>query len=466
MGLLDMLEPVFRIIPEIKSPEAKPALKTKLLWSGLALLIFFIMGNISLIGLEATSAEQLALFQTILASKIGTLVTVGIGPIVLASIILQLLIGAKVLNLNLQDPRDKAKFMSTQKLFAIFLCFFEAAAYAGFGIFPSLIQPVEGMFLFVLLQIALGSIVLLYLDEVVSKWGLGSGIGLFIAGGVTASFFWQLFAPPIETAQGLIGGRFWDLISFLFSGQMGLAMPILLAILFAVLIFVVVTFVEGVHVNIPITMGRRGTGGRYPVKFLYVSNMPVILAMALYANLQIWAGFTKDIPIVGWIMSGVTWVTTTPQINNMLLMEGLITSIFNPAAVSLATIGFELFHAVIYLAVLVVLCVVFGRFWIEMGNQGPEAVSNQLMNSGMSIPGFRRDPRIIRQILERYIPPISILGGAFVGLLAGVSNMTTGSLVSGIGILLTVGIIYRLYEELAREQVLESNVLLKRFFSG
>jgi len=38
--------------------------------------------------------------------------------------------------------------------------------------------------------------------------------------------------------------------------------------------------------------------------------------------------------------------------------------------------------------------------------------------------------------------------------------------VSGIGILLTVGIIYRMYEELAREQVLESNVLLKRFFSG
>ena len=467
MSILDIFEPVYRVIPEIKAPEAKPALKTKLMWSAIALVLFFVMGNITLIGLEASSAAQLELFQTVLASKIGTLVTVGIGPIVLASIILQLLIGAKVLNLNLSEPRDKARFMSMQKMFAIFLCFFEAAAYAGFGVMPALIQPQQGMFLLVVLQIALGSIVLLYLDEIVSKWGLGSGIGLFIAGGVVGSFFWQLFAPPLQTAQGLIGGRFWDLLGYMFSGQMNLALPILLAILFAVGIFLMVTFMEGIHVNIPITMGRRGMGGRYPVKFLYVSNMPVILAMALYANLQIWAGFTKDIPFLGMIMQGVEWVTKTPQFpNQALLMEGLIYSLFDPAAYSFATILTELGHAVIYLIVLTILCVVFGRFWIEMGGQGPEAVSNQLMRSGMSIPGFRRDPRIIRQILDRYIPPISILGGAFVGLLAGISNMTTGNLVSGIGILLTVGIIYRMYEELAREQVVESNALLRRFFSG
>jgi preprotein translocase subunit SecY len=243
---------------------------------------------------------------------------------------------------------------------------------------------------------------------------------------------------------------------------MATALPILLAIIFAIVIFFVVIFAEGIHVNIPITMARRGTGGRFPVKFLYVSNMPVILVMALYANVQIWASMTANIPFVSQIFEALSWWITTPTINDLILMEGLIVAAFNPAAFPLATVLFELVHAVAYLGLLTVLCIIFGRFWIEMGGQGPAQVAQQLQSSGMSIPGFRRDPRIIRSVLDRYIPPISILGGAFVGLLAGISNMTTGSLVSGIGILLTVGIIYRLYEELAREQVLESNILMKK----
>ena len=100
-----------------------------------------------------------------------------------------------------------------------------------------------------------------------------------------------------------------------------------------------------------------------------------------------------------------------------------------------------------------------------MGGQGPEAVSNQLSNSGMYIPGFRRDPRIIRSILDRYIPPITILGSIFVGLLAGLADLTN-ALGSGTGILLTVGIVYRLYEELAKQQLMETNPLMGKLFGG
>ena len=120
-------------------------------------------------------------------------------------------------------------------------------------------------------------------------------------------------------------------------------------------------------------------------------------------------------------------------------------------------------HALLYIVVLTVVCVLFGRFWIDMANQGPEAVSQQLDKAGMMIPGFRRDPRVIRRVLERYIPPISILGSAFVGLLSGFADLT-GALGSGTGILLTVGIVYRLYEELARLQLMEMHPLLGKLF--
>ena len=462
MRLVELLDPIFKLLPEVKTPEVSPPLNKKLMWSFLAILLFFIMGQITVIGLQTSAAEQLQLFQQILASKIGTLITVGIGPIVLASIVLQLLVGGKFINLDFSNPLDRARFTSLQKLLAIIFCFFEAAAYAGFGIFPALIQPMPGMFLAVVCQIALGSIILLYLDEVVSKYGVGSGIGLFIACGVAGSFFWRLFAPPMETAQGMIGGRIWDLFNYLTSGQFTFALPILMSIFFVILIFLAVVFVEGIRVNIPLIIGTRGFGGKFPVKFLYVSNMPVILTMALYANVQIWANFMKNTPLLGSFFSLLSWITEPPRISGMIYLEGLIVSLLNPAAVSLQTILFETFHAFIYLIFLIALCILFGVLWIELANQGPEQVAKQLQQSGLAIPGFRRDPRVIRSVLDRYIPPITVLGSAFVGLLAGISSLATGALVSGIGILLTVGIIYRLYEELAREQVLASSELFRK----
>lgn len=464
MGLLEVFQPVYKLLPEVKAPEGHPPLKTKLIWTAIALIVFFVLGNIGVIGLEAGSAQQLELFQQILASDLGTLITIGIGPIVLSSIILQLMVGAKLINADLSNPVDRAKFTSMQKLLAIILCFFEAAAYTGFGVFPSLVQPSPGMFWIVLIQIAFGGIILLFLDEVVSKYGIGSGVGLFIAGGVAGSFFWQVFQPPLATPQGLIQGRLFDMINALLAGQMVVALPIIIALLFALIIFLVVIFAEGMHINIPITMGKRGTGGRFPVKFLYVSNMPVILAAALFANIQIWANIVNNAGIFTDILNGLAWATTPARIpnTNYSLVEGITLSFFDPAALPFGIVIGEIAHGLVYIILLTLLSIVFARFWVEMGNQGPAAVAQQLQRSGMSIPGFRRDPRIIRQILDRYIPPITILGGMFVGLLAGIADLTTGSLVSGMGILLTVGIIYRIYEEIAKEAVLGSGSMMAK----
>jgi preprotein translocase subunit SecY len=448
MSILDVLEPVYKMLPEVKAPEVAPPLKKKLMWSGLALMLFFIMGQIAVIGLSASSAGALTNLQVILASKIGSLITVGIGPIVLASIILQLLVGGKILNIDLSNPKDKARFSGLQKLFAVILCFFEAGVYTVSG----MLQPAPGMFIPVLLQVSFGSIILLYLDEVVSKYGIGSGIGLFIAGGVSETIFWRLFGP-VTPETPIAPGIIWQFIGTISTGADFL---LLLPILSTLAVFFVVVYAEGMHVNIPITMGRKGTGGRFPVKLLYVSNIPVILAVALFANIQLWSMIAPGLPLVGEfvspILNTVAFYVSSPH--------GLIET--------LARGGLQLdllIHGIVYLIILVAVCIVFGRFWVEMGGQGPEAVSNQLSNSGMYIPGFRRDPRIIRGILERYIPPITILGSAFVGLLAGLADFTS-ALGSGTGILLTVGIVYRLYEELAKQQLMETNPLMRKLFGG
>jgi len=469
MGLLEVFEPLYSIIPAVKAPEIEPTLKKKLIWTGVALVLFFALGRISLIGLPApdpNAVNPLAAFQEILASQTGTLLTAGIGPIVFASIILQLLVGGKIIDIDLTDPSGKAKFQSLQKLFAIFMCFFEGFIYPMSGMVPS-----AGPFnIFILgLQIAIGSILLLYLDEVVSKYGLGSGIGLFIAGGVSARFFWQLLLPPgIAMAQP--GGGL--LFTFLASMSQGIAdYTLLLPVIIAVIIYLIVMYATAIHVNIPITMGRRGFGGRYPVNLLYVSVIPVILAVALFANLRMFGGLVGDIPFLGDGMRYVIWATGNP----VEMWPNFNTSVYNLFNFLVEQVGagglgifarldiqLRMLQGVLYLGLLSAACVVFGKFWVKMGGQSPEDVANQLESSGMYIPGFRRDRRIIEKILNRYIPPIVVIGSIFVGLLAGIGNMALSTLGSGTGILLTVSIVYRLYEQLAKQQLKESHTLLKK----
>ena len=446
LGLINFLVGISQYLPEIKRPEKEVTFKNKLIWTLVALLIFFVLAKINLFGLDTMSAsvQQILFAQTLMASEVGTLITAGIGPIVMASIFLQLFAGAKILNIDLGSTEGRAKFQQLQKLLAVILCFVEGFIYVASG----LLTPIGGAglanpwTLILTLQIAAGSLVLLYLDEIVSKYGIGSGVSLFIAAGVAGGLFWQVFLPPIESLANpalASGGILWRTFA---TGDPTLLLPLV----GVAAIFLIVVFAEGMHVNIPITMGHRGTGGRYPVKFLYVSNMPVILAMALFMNVRLWALFVAKVPIIGPMMDGLSWAVQVPSIGGLSLVHGLIVQGLTQTTV------LTIFQAVIFMGLLIVACIVFGWFWVQMGNQSTKAVAGQLEKAGMQIPGFRRDRRIIEKVLDRYIPPITILGSIFVALLAGGGDLVLAGVASGTGILLTVGIIYRFYEEIAKTQ--------------
>jgi preprotein translocase subunit SecY len=122
-------------------------------------------------------------------------------------------------------------------------------------------------------------------------------------------------------------------------------------------------------------------------------------------------------------------------------------------------------RAATYFVALVLLCMGFAWLWINMTGMGPRDIAEQLDRSDMLIPGFRRDIRVMEHVLSRYITVVTLLGGAFIGVLAAMADFL-GALGSGTGILLTVGIIYGLYEEIARERVVEMFPAIRRFFGG
>jgi preprotein translocase subunit SecY len=473
MGFWDALDPLLSSLPEVKRPERAPPLKQKLLWTIAVLLIFFVLGQIYPLGVDASRVTSFERLDILLGSRMGTLITTGIGPIVLASIFLQLAVGAKLVNLDFSSPEGKKRFQGIQKLLAILLSFFEAGIYVMSGYLPaSKAAVLFGSFfltqLFMILQLALASVILLYLDEVVQKYGIGSGISLFIAAGVSQAVFvgaFNLVPGPTGIPAGLIPSAIYALA----SGDVVNAVWGVMPIAFTILVFLVVVYVEGMKIELPLAYGRaRGLGARYPIKFMYVSNIPVILASAVILNIQLVGMFTAA-PVAGNpahkigflgeyqnnqpIGGFVYYVTSLPS---PLLVTGGY-----PAYIQYISQPNEILHIFVYGIVLVLLCVLFGWFWIESTGMGAKDVAAQLNRAGLQIPGFRQDPRVTEKILERYIPIITILGSVFVGVLAWFADIT-GALGTGTGILLTVGIIYRFYEDLAQQQLFEMYPVLNK----
>jgi preprotein translocase subunit SecY len=132
---------------------------------------------------------------------------------------------------------------------------------------------------------------------------------------------------------------------------------------------------------------------------------------------------------------------------------------------SLGDVIADPWRALGYTGILVSFSIIFSLTWLEVGGLGPSTVAKQLVDSGMQIPGFRRSEKPIEQVLKRYIPTVTILGGAIVGLIASVADFF-GVFGTGMGVLLSVGILYQYYQILVQERVSEMYPALRRFFGG
>ena len=118
-------------------------------------------------------------------------------------------------------------------------------------------------------------------------------------------------------------------------------------------------------------------------------------------------------------------------------------------------------RALTYLTFMIILCIIFSVFWVSTSGMDAETVANQISSIGMQIPGYRSSPRIIKEVLNRYIPPLSVIGGALIGFIAALADFT-GALGTGTGILLTVTIIYNFYEQLKTEKMEGAHPLIRR----
>jgi preprotein translocase SecY subunit len=451
---LSLFKPLARILPEIKVPERKVGFNEKLFWTAIVLIIYLVMTEVSLYGIAQDQTDQFGALRVIFASNRGTLMELGIGPIVTAGLILQLLVGSSIIQANMSDHEDRGLFTVASKFFSILLTGIQSAAYIISGMYGALPTTTT---LIIFIQLIGAGIIVMLMDELVQKgWGLGSGISLFIMAGVAQNILWQTFNPGT--------GLFIGSLSLFFNGQQTLTnwiigagvYPSLIGFIATIGAFIIIIYLEGVRVELPMTYaGYKGFRSRYPIKLLYVSNLPVIFASALFANVYfftqlLWSTQGQPLPGTNILFQIVGDYNATDA--GIQAVGGLAYFVTPPNTIQ--GVAAEPLRAVIYLAILVAFCAVFSLIWLEVGGLGPSKVAKQLMDSGMQIPGYRRSGRPIEAILKRYIPVVTVLGGVVVGLVAGISDFL-GVFGSGTGILLSVGIIYQYYELLMRERAAE-----------
>ncbi|UCE96215.1 MAG: preprotein translocase subunit SecY [Candidatus Bathyarchaeota archaeon] len=487
---LGLFKPIARFLPEAKPAGRKVGFNEKLLWTALPLIIYLIMAEVPLYGLQTGQGFEMTYLRVIFASNRGTLLELGIGPIVTAGLILQLLAGSGMIGVDMSNPEDRGLFTTASKFFSILLTGIQAFAYIIGGVYGALPAPTS---IVIFLQLLFAGIVIILLDEMIQKgWGIGSGISLFIMAGVAQRILWDSFGLTVGLGDGKSYGAFPALFQTIGSGDPIISfdlfhntttnqlvpavpnafirpqnLPALLGLLTTVVVFLVVIYVEGIRVELPVSHADyRGYRARYPIKLLYVSNLPVIFTSALFANVfffsqLIWNNFNQGNSNIFLNLLGTYQLVGDPQ--QPTPIGGLVYYVIAPR--SILDVALNPLRAVVFASLMVLFAIIFSITWLEVGGLGPSTVARQLVNSGMHIPGYRRSVRPVEMVLKRYIPAVTILGGIVVGLIAALADFF-GVFGTGMGVLLSVGIIYQYYQQLMQERVAEMYPAFRRFLGG
>jgi len=442
-------------VPQVPKPKKKLSLQTKLTWTCGALVIYLVMGQTPLFGATAPEFDFLAFARVIFASQQGSLVELGIGPIVTGGLLMQLLRGSDILKFDFKNPAERGVFQTATKLVTYIVIVAESAVYGVAVYGPNISEPTV---MYILIGQLMGaSVIVMFLDELIQKgWGLGSGISIFIAAGVAQQILWSVFSPLPAGDGGSIGifpfigqmAQYGEVADALFRSNQ---LPSIFGLALTAGILLILVYTQGMKVEIPIVSTKyRGFAATYPIKMMYVSNIPVILASALTANAvflgqMFWAQFNprnanEFLNILG------QFDPTSPSSP----IGGLIYYITPPRG--LDALALDPTRGVLYVLFMIGIVVVFGKLWVELGGLSSKKAAQNLLDADVQVPGFRRSNKPIESLLNRYIPSVTLLGSMILGLIAGVSDVL-GVFGTGIGVLLTVDILINYYNQLVKEQV-------------
>ena len=468
--ILDLFKPFEPFLIEVVAPQRKVPYNQKIIWTAVSLLIFLILGQIPLYGIVSSeTSDPLYWLRAMLASNRGTLMELGVSPIITSSMIFQFLQGTQLLTIQMDNKQDRELYQIAQKVCAIILTFGQALVVVLSGNYGKPSDIGIAISLLLIFQLMFASFIVLLLDELLSKgYGLGSGISLFTATNVAEQIFWKALAPTtINTGRGkeFEGAiiAFFHLISVRKDKKRALVeafyrtnLPNMFQVLSSISVFLFVLYLQGFTYQLPIRSTKvRGQIGTYPIKLFYTSNTPIMLQSALTSNVflisqMLYRRFPNN-PIIALLgVWGVRPGTQGPQV----ALSGL--SYYLQPIDSFKELLFDPIKSVIYITFVLGSCALFSKTWIEISGTSPRDIARQFKEQGLVING-KREMNVYKE-LKRIIPVAAMFGGATIGALSIASDLL-GTLGSGASILMASTTIYGYYEAAAKEGGFTKNLV-------
>ncbi|KII73960.1 Protein transport protein Sec61 subunit alpha isoform B [Thelohanellus kitauei] len=175
----------------------------------------------------------------------------------------------------------------------------QAIVYVSTGMYGSPSDMGMGICALIVVQLVIAGLITMLLDELLQNgYGMGSGISLFIATNICETIVWKAFSPATFNTgrgtefEGAIIALFHlllvrkDKVRALKEAFYRSNLTNVMNLLATVLVFLVVIYLQGFHIDLPIKSARySGQETTYPIKLFYTSNTPIILQSALVSNL-------------------------------------------------------------------------------------------------------------------------------------------------------------------------------------
>jgi protein transport protein SEC61 subunit alpha len=161
---LHLIRPVMCVLPEVSTPEQRVPFREKVMWTVITLFIFLVCCQIPLYGIRSSnSSDPFYWMRVILASNRGTLMELGISPIVTSGLVMQLLAGSKIIAVDQSNKEDRQLFQGAQKFFGIVITIGEAVAYVLSGMYGDVKDLGAGNAILIIMQLFAAGVVVIIL---------------------------------------------------------------------------------------------------------------------------------------------------------------------------------------------------------------------------------------------------------------------------------------------------------------
>ena len=407
----------------------------RVIFSFLCVLVYLILSSVPVFGAfeHQSGYDPFYAQRLILSANRGSLLELGLGPIISAGMFLQVLVSAGLIQLDQEKRSHKEYMQKTTKIAALALSLLQAAVL----VFSDSYGPIKllgyGNAFLIIFQLCISSLLVILMDEAMEKGhGIGSGVSLFMCCHICTEIIWKILCP-FRISSKSSGLQFVGILPaiphlllteksklraiyiILFREEAGLSN--LVGVLSMLGVYALTVMFQNWRIELPLH-GERAERGRmmstpkpYTIPLFYTSSMPVILYSTTIGNFHIMSQcLYTSYPKHGLVQMIGTWKEGR---NGQLYPISGLAHLTTPPN-SFLSMCEDPLQALFYVTFVLAACSIFSQIWVETSGIGTKYEIQELKKRGLSLRG-RRHNEATYKYLHLYISTATSLGGIIIG---------------------------------------------------